>query len=170
MTIKFNCEHCRKEVQAPDAAGGKRGKCPFCGTSNYIPAPRTDDDIIPLAPLDEEEERRRQREVRDLLNRERDLLAETGGLPQDPAGRSDGDARQDLLDQVVRYCLDMHAAKLPQAQATAAALRRAGQPATQAVEDLMSGKEIDPALASMPGGLLAGFLRQLRAEIAQKKQ
>ena len=168
MTITFHCEHCRKEVQAPDAAGGKRGKCPFCGTSNYIPAPPSDEDIIPLAPLDEEDERRRQQEVQDLLRQERDLLSEIGGQPVDPKDLQSADVKQDLRDQVVRYCLDMHAGKLPRAQAQSQALLRQGPAALQIVEDLMSGKEIDPALAAMPGGLLAGFLRQLRQELQKK--
>jgi len=38
MTIKFHCEHCRRLVQAPDSAGGRRGTCPHCQGSNFIPA------------------------------------------------------------------------------------------------------------------------------------
>ena len=168
MTIQFECEHCRKEIQAPDAAGGKRGKCPFCGTSNYIPAPVKEDDAIPLAPVDEEDERRRQREVENLLRQERDLLAETGGLPADPREQRDDEAKPELRDLVVKYCQDMHAGRLPRAEAQAQMLQKQPAQALQTVQDFMSGREIDPALATMPGGLLQGFLRQLKQQLQQK--
>ena len=162
MTIQFQCVHCQKEVQAPDAAGGKRGKCPFCGTSNYIPAPVTEDDAIPLAPLDDEDERRRQKEVEDLLRQERELLAETGDKPAEPQEDSIGESKQELRRLVVKYCRYMHAGKLPSAETRADALRKQAGPALQIVDDFMSGREIDPDLATMPGGLLQGFLRQLK--------
>jgi hypothetical protein len=168
MTIQFHCEHCRKEIQAPDAAGGKRGKCPFCGTSNYIPAPVTEEDAIPLAPVDEEDELRRQKEVEDLLRQERDLLAETGGQPVDPQERPRAEeAKPDLRNLVVKHCLFMFAGKLPQAQAQTHLLTEHGAQAIQTVEDFMSGREIDPALANMPGGLLQGFLRQLKQHLEE---
>jgi hypothetical protein len=168
MTIQFHCEHCRKEIQAPDAAGGKRGKCPFCGTSNYIPAPVTEDDAIPLAPLDDEDERRRQKEVEDLLRQERDLLAETGGQPADPQIGSSGETKVEIRNRVVKYCRHMHAGKLPKAEADTDWLKEQGDQAFQVVEDFMTGKEIDPILATMPGGLLQGFLRQLKQHLQEE--
>ena len=165
MTIKFNCEHCRKEIQAPDAAGGKRGKCPFCGTSNYIPAPVGEDDVIPLAPLDESEERQRQKEIQDLLNQERDILAETGGQPKAPEEDNGSSSKQALHDLVVNYCLDMHSGKIERAATHAEALRDYGPAAVRMTDDFMSGKEIEPALATMPGGLLQGFLRKLKQSL-----
>lgn len=167
MTIQFHCSHCRKEIQAPDAAGGKRGKCPFCGTSNYIPAPVTEDDAIPLAPLDDEDERRRKKEVEELLRQERELLAETGSRPVEPQEPPDDDAKPELRNLVVKHCLFMFAGKLPQAQAQTRLLAEQKAHALQTVEDFMSGREIDPALANMPGGLLQGFLRQLKQHLQE---
>ena len=77
MGIDFQCQHCRKKVNAPDSAAGKRGKCPFCGQSNYIPTPLTEDDVLPLAPLDEEEERQRRAKLSDLYRQEEALLSES---------------------------------------------------------------------------------------------
>jgi hypothetical protein len=168
MTIQFQCVHCQKEVQAPDAAGGKRGKCPFCGTSNYIPAPVKEEDAIPLAPLDDEDERRRKKEVEDLLRQERELLAETGGQPADPKEDSGGVSKQELRALVVKYCRHMHAGKLPKAEADTDLLREQGSQALGIVDDFMTGKEIDPDLANIPGGLLQGFLRQLKQQIQQQ--
>ena len=170
MTIQFHCEHCRKEIQAPDTAGGKRGKCPFCGTSNYIPAPLTEDDAIPLAPIDDEDERLRQKEVEDLLRQERDLLAEIGDKPVEPKERPRNDeAKLELRNLVVKHCLFMFAGKLPQAQAQTVLLKKQSPLALQTVADFMSGREIDPALANMPGGLLQGFLRQLKQHLQEEQ-
>jgi phage FluMu protein Com/ribosomal protein S20 len=50
MPIQFRCSHCNKRVQAPDAAAGKKAKCPVCGELIEVPAEEPDDD--PLAGLD----------------------------------------------------------------------------------------------------------------------
>lgn len=39
MTIKFNCEKCRKGYSVSDAAAGKSGTCKNCGHVNKIPQP-----------------------------------------------------------------------------------------------------------------------------------
>ena len=86
MTITFRCEHCHKEVKAPDSAGGKRGKCPHCGQTSYIPSPVSEEDVLPLAPLDSAEERQRRKEIQALLEQERELRAELGGEESVPLG------------------------------------------------------------------------------------
>src|SRR5687768_17910710 len=39
MPIEFPCPTCRQQVRTPDAAAGKKGRCPNCGTVVVIPAP-----------------------------------------------------------------------------------------------------------------------------------
>jgi hypothetical protein len=39
MPIEFPCPTCRQQVRTPDAAAGKKGRCPSCGTVVIIPAP-----------------------------------------------------------------------------------------------------------------------------------
>ena len=112
MTITFQCEHCHKDVQAPDAAAGRTGKCPYCGQSNYIPAPATGEDEVPLAPMDEDDERHRQEEIRRLRQREKDLLKELGEKSEAPPppsspGAKDKATSASLHHVVVNYCLDM---------------------------------------------------------------
>src|ERR1017187_3310117 len=107
MSITFRCEHCRKDVQAPDSAVGKRGKCPFCGHSSYIPEPVNEEDVLPLAPVDEEEERRHQQEVHQLFEQERDLIAQTGSKPEAPLDQREDVKTEDVHHFVVNYCLDM---------------------------------------------------------------
>jgi hypothetical protein len=165
MSIKFQCEHCRKEVTAPDSAAGKRGKCPYCGETCYIPAPVSEEDILPLAPLDEEEERRREAEVKRLLERDRILLAETGGEPSTPLEAKEDLQGDDLHHFVVNYCLDLAAGKLDRAETHVKKLRQFGAPGRQAADDFASGKAIEPALDSIPGRLLQGFLLDLKQKL-----
>src|SRR5262245_30094432 len=45
MPIEFPCPTCHQQVRTPDAAAGKKGKCPNCGTIVIIPAP-----VVALPP------------------------------------------------------------------------------------------------------------------------
>ncbi|MEX2176278.1 MAG: YIP1 family protein [Pirellulaceae bacterium] len=45
MPIEFPCPTCHQQVRTPDAAAGKKGKCPTCGTVVIIPAP-----VVALLP------------------------------------------------------------------------------------------------------------------------
>lgn len=161
MTIKFNCEHCRKEVQASDAAGGKRGKCPYCGAGNYIPAPVDEGEILSLAPLDEEEERQREQEIRRLMQQEKAILEELNREPAVPLEHKEDLQSQDLHHFVVNYCLDMHSGNLARAELHVDQLKQFQEKAKEAVEDFATGRAIEPALVPIPSRLMQGFLRQL---------
>ena len=166
MPITFRCQYCRKTVKAPDSAAGKRGKCPHCGQTSYVPSPISDGEVLELAPLDEQEERRRQEVIARLLEQERDLLFETGG----PDSATPLEGRQDLTSEelhhfVVNYCLCMSGSKLPQARLEAQKLRKFGFLARQAVEDFLTGKAMEPALDAIPTRVLQGFLKQLQGEL-----
>jgi len=170
MAITFECEHCRKQVEAPDSAAGKRGKCPYCGETSYIPAPLGEDDEIPLAPIDEAEERRRQEEERRLVHEEDPLLEAEGNLggkggAYTPLEHRKDVSAEDLHHFVVNFCLDMSASKLNRAPRHAEELREFGNTGLQAVEDFLSGKVIEPALDGIPTGVLHGFLKELRERL-----
>jgi hypothetical protein len=162
MTIQFHCEHCGNLVQAPDDAGGKRGKCPHCQGSNFIPAPQTNE--IDLTPMDEEEERRRQREVEKLLQAERDILAETSHEEKTPRV-SQMDTRDvspaDLHHLVVNYCLAISRGNLQDADVQVMKLNQHSGPNRQAVSDFIDGKVLEPALDAIPVKVLQGFLKTL---------
>ena len=162
MTIQFHCEHCGKLVQAPDDAGGKRGKCPHCQGSNFIPAPQSAE--IDLAPLDGEEERRRQREIERLLAAERDILAETVRDEKTPrVSQMDTQdvAPPDLHHLVVNYCLAIARGNLQDADVQVMKLNQHSGPNRQAVSDFIDGKVLEPALDAVPGRVLQGFLKTL---------
>jgi len=167
MSITFRCEHCHKQVEAPDSAAGKRGKCPHCGLSSYIPSPVSEDDVLPLAPLDAEEERRVKAEKEKLLRQERALYSETAKEqePSVPLEDRPDISSGDVQHLVVNYCLDMAGGNLGRAETYAGELARFGAPAVQAVDDFISGKAIEPALDSVPTRVLQGFLKELRAKL-----
>jgi hypothetical protein len=165
MSISFKCEHCHKQVEAPDAAAGKRGKCPYCQESVYIPAPVKDDELLDLAPIDEEEERRLERERRLLHEQQKALLLETDRKVVEPPDEKEGASAADVEHLVVNYCLDMVNGKLTTADAHAKKLRGFGAAAQEAVANFISGKSIEPALAKIPGRLLQGFLTELRDKL-----
>lgn len=48
MPIKVTCPKCQGVLHAPDDAGGKRGKCPTCGTVLAIPAENARSSTAPL--------------------------------------------------------------------------------------------------------------------------
>jgi phage FluMu protein Com len=162
MTINFRCEHCGKKVEAPDSAGGKRGRCPYCKQSNYIPAPVSDDDIIPLAP--EEDQPAGDDEVR---QHERALIAELAGGEEAPVPLEHREnlEPQDLYHLVVNYCVDMAESRLERAKLHLAELKKVRQVARQAVDDFLSGKALEPTLDRIPLKILQGFLNNLRNEL-----
>ncbi|MCL2700568.1 MAG: RNHCP domain-containing protein [Phycisphaerae bacterium] len=165
MSIQFRCDHCGKQVVAPDSAGGQRGKCPYCNGSNYIPAPVGDDELVPLAPLDEGEERRRQKEIDSLFLAEREILAESGGPPAVPLEQREDLQVEDLHHFVVNYCLDMGKGNLSRARRHVESLRQYGTMGAEAVNDYLTGKTKEPALNTLPPKVLQGFLTQLRGEL-----
>jgi len=164
MTITFRCEHCHKEVDAPDSAAGKRGKCPFCQQTTYIPLPVSEDEVLDLAPVDEEEERRRQEEIEALRQQERDLIAEIGGEAAVPLEHREDLAPEDLYHFVVNYCLDMASGKLDRARVDATRLGEFGSLGREAVRDFQNQRVTEPALDQIPEPVLRGFLKQLVEE------
>ena len=166
MSITFRCEHCHREVTAPDGAGGKRGKCPFCKKATYIPAPVAEDEVLDLAPVDEAEERRRQAEIEALRNQD---LALVDNSP-DGSNEPPLEQRQDLMPEdlhhfAINCCIDMANSNLERSATHVAKLKQFGSLGRQAVDEMLADEMLDPALASLPEQLVRGFLRQLRAEL-----
>ncbi len=161
MSITFRCEHCHKNVQAPDSAGGRRGKCPYCDQSSYIPAPVSEDELVPLAPIDEAEERQRAEKIKELMESEHDLIAETGGEAEASAEQMENPTTADLYHFVVNYVLDMAGGRLEQAEVNAKKLIKFGPIGTHAVEDFMTDKAVEPTLDYIPKNVRKGFLKDL---------
>ncbi len=127
----------------------------------HIPDEECEDGLIPLAPLDEEEETRRRETIDRLLDMQHDLIAEmTGDIPI-PLEHRENLSGADLEHFVVNYCLDLSAGRYERAQKHLANLHRFAPVARTAVEDLLSGKSREPALGSIPPKTLRKWLKQL---------
>ena len=174
MPIKFNCPECGKNINAPDAAAGKRGKCPHCSKVVNIPVPppppaeEEDDGLIPLAPIDEEEERKLDEERKSLFEQEKTLLGDASG--DDPAGKAPLEHREDIEARdlhhfVVNYLLDMFDGNLPRANMHSEKLRGFGFKGIEAVDDFAEGRVEEPALERIPEPIRQGFLRELKDRV-----
>ena len=168
MSITFRCENCHREVTAPDGVGGKRGKCPFCSKSTYIPVAVDEDDVLPLAPIDEDAERRLEAEEKALREKDLALLdtaGEGGAGAGPPLEQREDLAPEDLQHFAINYCLDMANSNLERAGTCAAKLHQFGSLGRQAVDSLLADEMLDSALASLPEPLVRGFLKQLSEDL-----
>lgn len=169
MGISFNCEKCGKKIEAPDSAGGKRGRCPYCQASNYIPSPVAEDDIYELAPEDSVEEARRQKEMEEIREHTRTLIAEMGSPDAvGPGGleMSDNLKPEDLHPLIINYCIAMHASKLERAQKHMGDLKKVKRMARSEVDRFLAGDILEPALDPIPMKLRMGYLDQLKKALA----
>lgn len=171
MSIELHCPQCEKLIRAPDNAGGKYGKCPYCETKVYIPAPPDDEGEIGIAPIDEEEERRERELIRESVryaaafDKESDKLPPEGAAPRGGGGgtiRPEAPPGEviDIGDEVEAYVVAMRDSKLDDAERIVRKLKSAGARACDYVEGLM----LDPApppLGEVPKPLMMGFLKSL---------
>ena len=166
MSIELHCPQCEKLIRAPDNAGGKHGKCPYCAAEVYIPTPVEDSDLIGLTPIDEAEERRAAQERQEALRyaTAMDKDADLKVAPDD-AGPSRGGGRRpeappgevvNISDHVERFVLAMRDSKLEEADRIAGKLKRVGPRARDYVEGLLLAPPHRPSKAS-PSRWCRGF-------------
>jgi hypothetical protein len=168
VNIEFHCSSCNRLIRAPRDTAGKRGKCPYCKQSVYIPLPPDELEEIPLAPLNETEEQRRKRLRSEDIALAARVDHETREAPEVPhsapesaMGAPRGDSTLDVEEEIIRYVMAMRDSRLGEAENVANRLRRAGKRARQEIERIQVD-EIPPAgLEGIPPGLLKGFLRTL---------
>lgn len=169
MSIELHCPKCAKLIRAPDNAGGKRGKCPYCKESIYIPLLPDEEEEIGIAPIDDEDERRTQELRRESIG----YVAAVGHAKDTPpegaaarGGRSDaarpatpGDV-VDIGKQVEEFLIAMRDSKLSQADQAVARLKQTGARAKDQVEGLLLD-EMPPSVKGLPPALVKGFLKTL---------
>jgi hypothetical protein len=171
MTIEFHCNHCDELVRTADENAGKRGKCPRCHQSVYIPTPPDKIEPLRLAPVDETEEEERRRLQRESQELSRDLQSEQAETPPDsgtssmsaPPPFDDPRLPSDMETLVTDYALYMAEGKLNEAQSLATEIRRDMDRAEEFIQRITID-ELPPArLAHIPRPVLQGFMKQLRS-------
>lgn len=169
MPIKFHCQFCGKLVSAPDSAGGKMGKCPYCHQTCYIASPRDQLEEVPMTPVDPEEEQRQKLLQQETLRLQQEILQDenTGENASGNAGQSGqvSQARTDLGQTIRGYLVHMARGELTVAETLAGTIGRHGQKAVDEIDRLSMEQILDPELAGVPPNIIAGFFRQLRKQI-----
>jgi hypothetical protein len=173
MSIELHCPQCEKLIRAPDNAGGKHGKCPYCEAKVYIPMPPAgDEDEIKIAPLDSDSERRDEELHREMVRYSASLDKEKDapmGAAIDAAVPSGGPASRrmevpgeviDVPEKVEEFIVAMRDSQLDDADRVAKELKRTGSKARDYVEGIMLDPT-PPPLGNVPKPLLQGFLKAL---------
>jgi hypothetical protein len=174
MGIELHCPKCTKLIRAPDDAGGKRGKCPYCQATVYVPTPVSDDDVIGLAPIDAEEKRREAELRREALQYAASLDRATDETPdrgkaepaQPPAASPPVPAGEvvDIGVEVSAFIGAMRDSKLDEADQVVEKLKNAGLRARDYVQGLLVD-EMPLEIENVPPPLMKGFLKTLLSRL-----
>jgi hypothetical protein len=170
MAIEFHCEHCGKLIRTSEENAGRRGTCPSCHQSVYIPTPDDQLEPLPVLPEDEEEERRERELIDEARKLARRLMAERDTPPETPAPSTpkaapEGDARLAralMEEQIMEYIRSMARGDLTRAQSLAAEIRQDLKLANEVIARLTADAILPAELGDIPRPVVIGFLKQLR--------
>lgn len=166
MTIELHCPICQKLIKAPDDAGGKRGKCPYCKNLIYIPsAAAEDEEGFGLAPIDEGEAEREERLKAEAAAYSAELSRHTAKDSEEPDSTAEAAPAPpgevaDLEGLVARYVHAMRDSELEAAEEIIRQLRRV----RHRTRDYVQGRIVDemaPPIGDVPEPLVKGFLKSL---------
>lgn len=169
MSIELHCPKCAKLIRAPDDAGGKRGKCPYCKESVYIPLPPSDDEEIGIAPIDEAEEQREREMRREAINyianvgHAKDIPPEGAAPPSPGTGPASAMSPGEVVDiqsEVDAFLVAMRDSKLEDADQAVRSLKSTGSRAKDHVEGMLLD-EMPATVEGLPPALVKGFLKTL---------
>lgn len=168
MGISFHCESCKKKIKAPDEAGGKWGKCPFCNHRCYIPLPKSDEPDLRLLPIDAADETKVEQLMRQThsvtheILRERELYDDGPG--DDP--NTQKAVEKDIIKKSILYLRLMADGELQQAEQTFEQLRRHKKPSLRILSAMARAEEPEPELADISDGVLQGLIRDVSSKLS----
>jgi phage FluMu protein Com len=169
MAIEFHCTHCGKLVRTSSEHAGKRGRCPHCKNSVYIPTPSEDIEPLDLAPVDPDEEQEKKRLLEETKELTRTIRGDHSEVPKTAAGSiaSTSDSRPpalkpDVETLVYEYVKEMAAGDLAAAESTADEIRRHPEEANDIVARLMQDELMPRQISEVPKPVVIGFLKQLK--------
>jgi len=166
MSIDFHCPYCNAQIKAPNNTGGKKGRCPSCKQSVYIPPPADDLDEFDLAPLDEDDEKQRRQMVHETIETQRAAHAEKSEDDNKPQAEVRLPTHaDDIPSLVIQYLVAMSESKLEDSERIADKLSEHKRPAVKYIKQLSSDDSRPPELAHIPEPLLQGFLKTLRSQL-----
>jgi hypothetical protein len=166
MAIIFHCEHCGKEIKAPDTAAGKWGKCPGCHNKVYVPSLDAEEELK-LAPIDNKEEQREKQLMAETYKLTQDILKEREIIDTEPhaaAAMYQMDDKE-LMTNIIKYFLQMSYGDLDEAERTAALISPFKAKAKEIIDKIALSDNPEPELAEISPQVLAGLIRTLRSKI-----
>ncbi len=165
--MEFHCNHCGAKIRAPEEAAGKWGNCPRCSQKVYVPALGPEPEEIPLAPIDENEERRARRQREHDREIEAHVLDGTAQAEEEPSASQEGEeaagpsGRDPLRELLARYVRGMSTGRLADCDSIVAALVGKRKPVAAAIESIMAEPLPTREFGDLPGPVVAGYLKQL---------
>ena len=160
MSISFQCNSCKKKITAPDSAGGKWGKCPYCNYKCYVPLPKDPNEAdLTLTPVDLEEEAKYKELMRETYHVTEDLLHKTDEPPE-PGNEVHSDEGK-LKLMLVRYLAMMAAGQLDEAQQAADKIAKYRMQAKNILEQMAVAEVHEEELQNIPPKVLNGFIRNM---------
>jgi len=172
MAISFHCKYCGKKIEAADAAGGKWGKCPSCHNKVYIPdMNNAEGEELKLAPIDDDEERRKKQLMAETFRLEQDILLERedADIPRKKKPASFSISDKELTKNII-YCLrQMANGELEEAHQTAIMIESHGSKALEILDRIALSDIPEPELSDIPQQVLSGLIRNLRNKITNSK-
>lgn len=121
-----------------------------------------DDDIIPLAPLDEDEEKHRKAEIAKCLKMQEALLEEQAGQPVPvPLEHRENVTARDMDHHIVNYCMDSYNGQAERLRLHLAKMLVNREMAIQSADDFLNGRVVEKTLKIMLPEELAEYLKEL---------
>ena len=124
-----------------------------------------DDDIIPLVPLDPEEEQRRLELRKELAELGRELIASTGENVVIPLEHRENLSAADFEHFIINYCLDMYRGHPEKTYPYVKTMRKHIDFGREALENFRSGKTTEPALNIIPKEKLEELFNKLAGQL-----
>ena len=169
MGIGFHCESCKKKIKAPDEAGGKWGKCPFCSHRCYIPLPKSDDEPeLRLLPIDAADETKVDQLMRQTYSVTHEILRErelTDDGPDEDTNTQKA-VEKDVIQKSILYLRQMADGELSQAEKTFEQLRRHKKPSLRILSAMARAERPEPELADITDGVLQGLIRDVSSKLS----
>jgi len=126
-------------------------------------------DEIPLAPLDEEEERRSRAQRRQAQDYEARILeggAQETPQPTEESAVPEGEGRRDpLKEMLLRYVRGMATGRLADCDEIVAALVGKRKVVAQAIDKIMADPPTGRVVDDLPPPIVLGYLKQMLGQL-----
>ncbi len=170
--IQITCENCNHVIKAPRKAAGRRGKCPHCHNSVYVPTPADELEEIPLSSSDDEALARADRlekealDVAAAIRREKDEAPpEAVQSSEPPAAAKPRPPVTDITRSICRYLQALQVSELERAEGIADELKGSARQAKSKIQQMMVDAMRPEEVRGIPDGLYQGFLRKLLEQL-----